>query len=105
MKRTRIRNIKIGISGMRGIVGETLDPAQLVNLTRAFATLVGSGKVAVARDSRMSGEMIKRAVFSGLIFSGITPVDTSILPTPSLEISVKEKKLSGGIIITASHNP
>ena len=101
----RIRNIKIGISGMRGIVGETLDPAQLVNLTRAFATLVGSGKVAVARDSRMSGEMIKRAVFSGLIFSGITPVDTLMLPTPSLEIYVKEKKLSGGIIITASHNP
>lgn len=101
----QIRNIKIGISGIRGIVGETLDPVQLINLTRAFATLVGSGKVAVAKDSRMSGEMIKRAVFSGLIFSGITPVDTLMLPTPSLEIFVKEKKLSGGVIVTASHNP
>lgn len=101
----QINNIKIGISGIRGIVGETLDPEHVLNLTRAFATLVGPGKVAVATDSRISGEMIKRAVFSGLIFSGITPVDTLTLPTPSLEIFVKEKKLNGGIIITASHNP
>lgn len=101
----RINNIKIGISGIRGIVGETLDPEHVVNLTRAFATLVGSGKVAVAQDSRLSGDMIKRAVFSGLIFSGITPIDTGTLPTPSLEIFVKEKKLAGGIIVTASHNP
>ncbi|MCP5106450.1 MAG: phosphoglucosamine mutase [bacterium] len=101
----RISSIKIGISGIRGIVGETLNPAQVVNLTRAFATLVAGGKVAVAKDSRISGDVIKRAVFSGLIFSGITPVDTLTLPTPSLEFFVKDKKLSGGIIITASHNP
>ncbi len=101
----RVNSIKIGISGIRGIVGETLNPSHVVNLTRAFATLVGSGKVAVAKDSRLSGDVIKRAVFSGLIFSGITPVDTLTLPTPSLQIFVKENKLSGGIIITASHNP
>lgn len=101
----RISNFKIGISGFRGIIGDSLDPEQVVNLTRAFATLVGRGRVAVAQDSRPSGEMIKRAVCSALIFSGITPVDTLILPTPSLEIFVKHKKLNGGIIITASHNP
>jgi phosphomannomutase len=101
----RINGIKIGISGIRGIVGETLNPEQVVNLTRAFATLMGSGAVAVAKDSRVSGEAVKRAVLSGLIFSGIKPVDTLVLPTPSLQIYVKEKKLNGGIIITASHNP
>lgn len=101
----QVKSIKIGISGIRGVVGETLDPEHAVNLTRAFATLVGHGRVAVARDSRLSGDMIKNAVFSALIFSGITPIDTFTLPTPSLEIFVKEKKLSGGIIITASHNP
>ncbi len=101
----RIQNIKIGISGIRGIIGETLAPEQVVNLTRAFSTLIGSGRVAVATDTRPTGQMIKRAVFSGLIFSEITPVDTFILPTPSLEIFVKERKLNGGIIITASHNP
>lgn len=100
----RIHNIKIGISGIRGIIGESLSPEQVVSLTRAFSTLIGHGRVAVAKDSRLSGDTIKRAVFAGLIFSGITPVDTFTLPTPSLEIFVKEKKLSGGIIITASHN-
>lgn len=101
----RMNGIKIGISGIRGIVGETLNPEQVVNLTRAFATLMGSGAVAVAKDSRVSGESVKRAVLSGLIFSGIKPVDTLVMPTPSLQIYVKEKKLNGGIIITASHNP
>ncbi|NIM16279.1 MAG: phosphoglucosamine mutase [Candidatus Aminicenantes bacterium] len=99
-----INSIKIGISGIRGIVGKTLNPEQVVNLTRAFATLVGSGAAAVAVDSRVSGETIKRAVLSGLIFSEIKPLDTLALPTPSLQIYVKEKKLNGGIIITASHN-
>jgi phosphomannomutase len=101
----RMNGIKIGISGIRGIVGETLNPEQVVNLTRAFATLMGNGAVAVAKDSRLSGESVKRAVLSGLIFTGIKPVDTLVLPTPSLQIYVKEKKLNGGIIITASHNP
>jgi phosphomannomutase len=101
----RIQNIKIGISGIRGIIGETLDPEQIVNLTRAFSTMVGNGNVAVATDTRCSGEMVKRSVLAGLIYSGITPIDTFTLPTPTLEIFVKERKLNGGIIITASHNP
>jgi phosphomannomutase len=100
-----IKNTKIGISGVRGIVGETLGPKQAVNFTRAFATLVGHGKVAVAKDSRVSGDMLEKAVLAGLIFTGITPINTLALPTPSLQIFVKEKKLNGGIIITASHNP
>lgn len=100
----RIEDIKIGISGIRGVVGKTLNPGIVIDFTRAFGTLIREGKVAVARDSRISGETIKQAVFSGLIFSGITPVDTLTLPTPTLEIYVHEKKLNGGIIITASHN-
>lgn len=101
----RIHRLKIGVSGIRGIVGETLDPEHVVNFTCAFSTLVGKGKVAVATDTRISGQMVKRSVLAGLLFSGITPIDTATLPTPSLEIYVKEKKLNGGIIITASHNP
>jgi phosphomannomutase len=98
-------NIKIGISGLRGIVGETLTPDNIIDFTRAFSTIIRKGNVAVAKDSRISGDTIKRAVFSGLIYSGITPVDTFTLPTPSLGIFVKARKLNGGIIITASHNP
>lgn len=100
-----VENIKIGISGVRGIVGETLNPEIVLNFTRAFATLIGSGHVAVAKDSRFSGDYIKRAVFSSLIFSGITPVNTFTIPTPTLQIYVRARRLDGGVIITASHNP
>ncbi len=101
----RVENIKIGISGVRGIIGDTLSPQIVLNFTRAFATLIGKGKVAVAKDSRISGDFLKKAVFSGLIYSGLTPVDTFTLPTPTLQLYVKEQNLAGGIIITASHNP
>ena len=50
-----IQSLKIGISGVRGIVGETIYPGNVVNLTRAFATLIRKGRVAVASDSRVSG--------------------------------------------------
>ena len=101
---SRVKGIKIGISGVRGIVGETLSTDNIINLSRAFATLIGGGKIAIGTDSRVSGEFVKSAVISGLLFSKITPVDLGVVSTPTLEIYIKEKKLSGGIIITASHN-
>lgn len=101
----QVENIKIGISGVRGIIGETLQPEIVIRFSRAFATLLRKGRVAVGRDSRVSGEFIRRGVFAGLMFSGITPVDAGIVPTPTLQIYVREKKLAGGIIVTASHNP
>ncbi len=100
----KVSNIRIGVSGIRGIAGDTMTPYSAALFTRAFATLTGKGRVAVAMDSRATGEAIKSSVISALIYSGITPVDTGILPTPSLCLLVKEHKLRGGIIITASHN-
>ncbi len=101
----KVEGIKIGVSGVRGVVGETLSAENIVNFARAFATLIRGGKVAVGTDSRTSGDFIKSAVISGLIFSGITPINLGIVSTPTLAIYIKEKKLDGGIIITASHNP
>ena len=98
-------NIKIGISGIRGIIGDTLTPENVINFTRAFSTLIRKGKVAVASDSRPSGKFVKNAVLAGLVYSRITPLDTGILPTPTLQVFVREKAMNGGIIVTASHNP
>ncbi len=98
-------NIKVGISGIRGIIGDTLTPENVINFTRAFSTLVRKGRVAVATDSRPSGEFVKNAVVSGLLYSRITPLDAGILPTPTLQVFVREKGLNGGVIVTASHNP
>ncbi len=98
-------NIKVGISGIRGIVGDTLTPENVISFTRAFSTLVRKGRVAVATDSRPSGEFVKNAVVSGLLYSRITPLDAGTLPTPTLQVFVREKGLNGGVIVTASHNP
>jgi len=97
--------IKVGISGIRGIIGETLTPEISINFARAFATYLGKGKIAVGTDTRISSQLIKKAVISGILSSGINTIDISVVPTPTIQNYIAEKKLDGGIVITASHNP
>ncbi|MFW6123968.1 MAG: phosphoglucosamine mutase [Acidobacteriota bacterium] len=101
----RISDLKISISGIRGIVGQSLTPQLILKFSEAFSSFIGEGKIGVAQDTRPSGNMLKYAVFSGLLSCGATPIDMGILPIPSLQVYVKSKKLKGGISITASHNP
>ncbi len=93
------------ISGIRGIVGDGLDPQNLVQLSAAFAQFCKFGKIVVGRDSRITGEYISRIVTGTLIASGCDVVDVGIVPTPTVQIYVEELKSSGGIVISASHNP
>ncbi len=101
----RISDLKISISGIRGIVGESLTPQLILKFSEAFSTYIGGGKIAVASDTRPSAEMVKKAVFAGILSCGVSPLDLGILPIPSLQIYTREKKLDGAISITASHNP
>jgi len=101
----RVSDLKISISGIRGIVGQSLTPQLILKFSEAFSSFIGEGEIGVARDTRPSGEMLKYAVFSGMLSCGSTPIDMGILPIPSLQFYVKSKKLNGGISITASHNP
>jgi len=95
----------IGISGVRGIVGKSLTPDLLSRLGQAFSTYISSGAVVVGRDTRVSGEMVKHSVFSGLLASGSPVIDLGIVSTPTLALAVTEEKADGGIMISASHNP
>jgi len=101
----KITDLKISISGIRGIVGSGLTPRLLIKFSEALATFVGGGRIAVATDTRPSSEMVKTAVFSGLLSCGASPLDLGILPIPSLQIYTKEMSLEGALAITASHNP
>jgi len=101
----RISDLKISISGIRGIIGESLTPQLIIKFSEAFSTYIGGGKIAVGSDTRPSAAMVKNAVFAGLLSCGASPLDLGILPIPSLQIYTKEKKLDGAISITASHNP
>jgi phosphomannomutase len=101
----RQHSLKIGVSGVRGIVGESLTPELVVSFAQAFATYLGSGDILVGRDTRPSGPMVREGVVAGLLSSGCRPVDLGICPTPSVLIRTAHSDAVGAICITASHNP
>jgi len=97
--------LKIGITGVRGVVGETLTPELVVRFAEAFGAYVDAGRVLVCRDPRPSGPMVQAAVSAGLLSAGCEVVDLGVCPTPSLQLAVRQLGASGGISITGGHNP
>ncbi|HWT03179.1 MAG TPA: phosphoglucosamine mutase [Pyrinomonadaceae bacterium] len=100
-----IPTLKISISGVRGVVGESLTPTLLVRFAQAFGTYTGPGVIVLGRDTRTSGEMVRQSVVAGLLSSGCRVVDLDICPVPTVQLLVRERRARGGICITASHNP
>ena len=97
-------SLMISISGIRGVVGETLLPQDVLRFSLAFARVVGMGRIVIGRDNRASGEWISRLVTAALLSAGNDVVDIGIAPTPTVEIVTKKLGATGGVIITASHN-
>lgn len=97
--------LKIGVSGIRGVVGDFLTPGLACAFAQAFGTYVGGGRVVVGRDTRSSGEMLYHAAACGLLAAGCDVVDVGVLPTPTIQIYVGATRARGGIALTASHNP
>jgi phosphomannomutase len=95
----------VSISGIRGIVGDGLEPDVIVKYTNAFAEFVGNGKVVVGRDARITGEMVNQIVTGTLLAKGLDVIDIGICPTPTVQYTVKTLHAHGGIAISASHNP
>lgn len=100
-----MKPLKIGITGVRGIVGETFTPEVAVGFAQAFATYLDNPRILVCRDTRLSGPMVRSAVVAGLLAGGCEVIDLGICPTPSLQLAVAWLKADGGIAITAGHNP
>jgi phosphomannomutase len=100
-----IPTLKISISGVRGVIGDSLTPDLLTRFAQAFGTYVGSGRVVVGRDTRTSGEMVRQAVVAGLLSAGCRILDAGVCPTPTVQLLVRRHRAHGGIAITASHNP
>jgi phosphomannomutase len=100
-----MRPLKIGISGVRGIVGESLTPELIVSFAQAFGTYLDSARILVCRDTRASGPMVQAAVVSGLLSAGCEVIDLGICPTPTLQLAVRWLGAQGGVSITGGHNP
>src|ERR1044071_6134210 len=100
-----MKPLKIGITGVRGIVGETFTPELAVEFAQAFGTYLDGARVLVCRDTRPSGPMIRSAVLSGLLAAGCEVVDLGICPTPAMQLAVNWLEADGGIAITPGHHP
>jgi phosphomannomutase/phosphoglucomutase len=94
---------------VRGIVGRDLTADVARALGTAYAAFLDkrgrSGAVAVGRDNRPSGDMLRRALIDGLTVAGRDVVDIGVVPTPLLYWSLHHVGVTGGIQITGSHNP
>lgn len=95
----------LSISGLRGIVGDGLDPIYVSEFAGALGTMLSGGKVVVARDGRSTGPVMYHAAVSGLLAAGCEVLDAGICTTPTCGVLVQHLGAAGGIQITASHNP
>ena len=95
----------LSISGLRGIVGDGLDPLYITEFASALGTMFNGGKVVVSRDGRCTGPMVYHAAVSGLLATGCEVLDAGIATTPTCGVLVKHFGAAGGLQITASHNP
>src|SRR5712691_2047647 len=99
-------SLMISVAGVRGVVGETLDPAIVARFSAAFArTLPGAGPVVVGRDARVTGPMVRLAACAGLNAAGRDVIDIGLATTPTTQMAVEHLRAAGGVILTASHNP
>ena len=96
----------ISVAGVRGIVGDSLDPSIVVRFSAALArSLPGVGPVVIGRDARVSGPMVRLAACAGVNAAGRDVVDIGLATTPTTQLAVEHLKAAGGVILTASHNP
>ena len=95
----------VSISGVRGIIGESLTPAVIQKFALAFGGYKKQGKIIVGCDSRTSGSMIRNIVKGCLAATGCTVIDVGIVATPTVQMEILRHRADGGIAITASHNP
>ena len=95
----------LSISGLRGVIGNGLDPLYVAEFASALGTLLNGGKIVVARDGRSTGPAVYHAVVAGLMATGCEVLDAGIATTPTCGVLVKHLGAAGGLQITASHNP
>lgn len=98
-----------GTNGIRGVINHELTGELAMGIGSAWGTYlkttVKRPRVAIGTDSRLSNSMLKSAVAAGILSTGCDIVDVGLVPTPTLQYTVKEKKYDSGVMITASHNP
>lgn len=97
--------LMVGVSGIRGIIGETLTPRVVLEFAQSYGTYLDGGSVALGRDTRPSGEMFAAAAAAGLVAAGCDVTQLGVVMTPTIGRAICDGGHTGGVMITASHNP
>jgi phosphomannomutase len=95
----------ISVSGLRGVVGESLTADVATRYVAAFAAELPPGPVVIGRDGRASGPMFAGAISVALTAAGRDVLDAGVAATPTIGVLVRERRAAGGVQISASHNP
>jgi len=93
------------ISGLRGVVGDGLDPASVVEFAAAYAAGCAPGRIVVGHDGRPTAPVFLHAVLAGVTAAGRDAWLAGAASTPTLGVLVRDLEAAGGIQISASHNP
>ena len=102
-----------GTDGVGGVANKELTPELAVKLGRAGGYVLTehaenqneTPQVLVARDTRISGQMLEEALVAGLLSVGIEVLKLGVITTPSVAYLVRTQGAAAGVMITASHNP
>jgi phosphomannomutase len=98
-------DLMFSISGIRGKIPTGLDIQSIISYTESFIETIQPKQIVIGRDSRPSGLFMENLIIGTLLSKGIKVINLGIVPTPTVKAVVKTTSSSGGIIITASHNP
>ncbi len=95
-----------GTNGVRGLIGSTMTPDLALRLGKAVGSWLEPGDtLALGTDARQSRDMLKAAFVAGVNETGVHVHDLGILPSPGIQLYVRDQGFAAGAIITASHNP
>ena len=103
-------SLMVSISGVRGIVGESLTPEVVVKYAAAYGEYCKRQRpekpaVVLGRDGRITGRVLANLVSSTLLANGVDVRAIGVCPTPTVALAVEQSDAVGGISVTASHNP
>lgn len=93
------------VSGLRGVVGDGLDPTVAAEFAAAYASTCGPGPIVVGHDGRVSAPVFVPAVLSGITATGRDALLVGAAATPTVGRLVRDQGAAGGVQISASHNP
>lgn len=95
-----------GTNGIRGIADTELTREFNYRVGKSIGKTTKAKVLAIATDTRVSSERVKKDVEDGVMSQGISIIELGIVPTPALQYYIKtHDEVQGGIMITASHNP